>query len=108
MNSNLSKRERNRQRWLEHIQAWNQSGLAQKVFCAQHHLGLASFQRWRRIFMLEEQSTKSTQVTFLPVNVLEPSVSCLTLLFNDNLRVEIPAGFDSATLRQVVQALQVS
>ncbi len=108
MNTSLSKRERNRQRWLEHIQAWNQSGLTQKAFCAQHHLGLASFQRWRRVFMTEAQSTKASQMTFIPVNVIEPSVSCLTLLFNDNLRVEIPVGFDSATLRQVVQALQIA
>ena len=108
MSSSLSKREQNRQRWLEYIQAWNLSGLTQKVFCTQHHLGLASFQRWHRISMREEQSRKSAVATFLPVNVIEPSTSCLTLLLNNDLRVEIPAGFDSVTLKQVVQALQAS
>ena len=94
MKSSLSKREVNRQRWLERIQTWNQSDLSQKAFCAQYHLGLASFQRWRRIFMMEEKSKEYSPVTFLPVNLIEPSASNLTLLINDNFRIEITAGFD--------------
>ena len=47
MISSLSKREINRQRWLERIRAWEQSGLTQKAFCEQRHLGLASLQRNR-------------------------------------------------------------
>ena len=45
-------------------------------------------------------------VTFLPVNVVEPGTANLSVVINDSLRIEIPAGFDLATLRQVVQALQ--
>jgi len=56
MIASLSKREINLQRWLERIQAWEQSGLTQKVFCEQHQLGLASLQRRRRKFMTEEKS----------------------------------------------------
>lgn len=108
MNTNLSKREINRQRWLEHIDAWKQSGQTQKVYCEQHCLGQASFQRWYRICMLEEKSKASTPVTFVPVNVTEPSATSLSLLINDKLRLEISAGFDPTTLRQVVQALQAS
>ena len=48
MASSLPKRAINRQRWLERIRAWEESGLTQKAFCEQHHLGLASLQRWRR------------------------------------------------------------
>jgi len=108
MNSSLSKRAINRQRWLERVQAWEHSGLTQKAFCTKHHLGLASFQRWRRIFMTEETSNESPSVTFLPVNLVEPSTSNLTLRVNDQLRLEIPAGFDPHTLKQVIQVLQSS
>jgi hypothetical protein len=106
MNPSLSKRAINRQRWLERVQAWKQSGLSQKEFCEQHQLGLASFQRWRRIFMAKEPSKEAEPVTFLPVSVMEPSSSSLTLRVNDNLQIEIPPGFDPLTLKQVIQVLQ--
>lgn len=108
MNTSLSKRQINRQRWREHIDSWKQSGLTQKAYCEQHHLGLAAFQRWHRIFMTEEKPKISSTVTFVPVNVTKPNASMLSLQINDTLRLEIPAGFDPATLRQVVQALQIS
>jgi hypothetical protein len=107
MKSSLSKRAINRQRWLERITDWKQSGHSQKVFCEKHHLGLASFQRWRRIFMMAETSNESSSVTFLPVNVVEPSASSLAILINGNLRLEISTGFDPTTLKQVIQILQV-
>ena len=108
MNWSLSKRENNRQRWLKRIMDWQQSGLSQKAYCEQHHLGLASFQRWRHIFMTEEKSNESPSMTFLPVNVVESKASSLTVLINENLRLEIPAGFDPTTLKQVIQVLQAS
>ena len=108
MNLSLSKREINRQHWLERIEAWNQSGLTQRAFCQQHHLGLASFQRWRRKFRAEENSEESSAVTFLPVSVKIAHASRLTLLVNDHLRIGIPSGFDPSTLKQVIQVLQAS
>lgn len=108
MKSSISKRAINRQHWLENITDWKQSGHSQKVFCEQHHLGLASFQRWRRIFMTEEKSKDSSPVTFLPVSVMDSNTSSLTLRVNGNLRLEISAGFDPNTLKQVIQVLQTS
>ncbi len=108
MRSSLSKRAINRQRWLERIQTWEQSNLTQKAYCKQHHLGLASFQRWRRLFMTEERSKASSPVTFLPVSVMETRAPNLALRINDNLCLEISAGFDPTTLKEVIQILQAS
>jgi len=108
MSSSLSKRETNRQRWFGHIQGWKRSGLTQKAFCEQHQLGLASFQRWRRILMTEGKPEKSSAVTFLPVDVTTPRPPSLTLLVNDHLRIEIPVGFDPVMLKQVAQTIQAS
>ena len=106
MNPSLTKREANRQRWFDRIGTWKQSGLTQKAFCEQQQLGLGSFQRWRGIFMRGEEPEASSAVSFLPVNVTVDEASSLALLIDDNLRIEIPAGFDPVTLKQVVQALQ--
>jgi hypothetical protein len=108
MKPSLSKREINRQRWLERITDWQQCGHSQKAYCEQHHLGLASFQRWRRIFMTQEKSKDMPAVAFLPVNLVEPSAPSLTVQVNDNLRLEISAGFDPTTLKRVIQILQAS
>ena len=108
MEIGLTKREINRRRWLERVQSWQHSGLTQKAFCQQHGLGLASFHRWRAIAMREGKPADSSVVTFLPVNVVEPGAADLTVVINDSLRIEIPVGFDLATLRQVVQALQAA
>jgi len=108
MNSSLSKREANRQRWFDRIETWEQSGLTQKAFCEQQQLGLGSFQRWRGIFMRGEKPETSSAVSFLPVNVTVSKASSLALLIDDHLRIEIPAGFDPATLKQVIQALQTA
>ncbi len=108
MNWSLTKREINRQRWFERIQDWKHSGLTQKVFCEQHQLGLASFQRWRTIVMREGESEPSSAMTVLPLHITEPRASSLALLLGDDLRIEIPVGFDAATLKQLVQTLRTS
>jgi len=106
MNSSLSKREVNRQRWSERIQHWKRSGLTQKAFCERHQIGLASFQRWRGIFA-KEGKLKATPATFLPINIVQStSAPSLALCLGEDLCIEIPVGFDPVTLKQVVQALQ--
>lgn len=108
MTSSLSKRTANRQRWFDHIEAWQQSGLTQKAFCKQQQLRLGSFLRWRGICKRERESQRSTTMTFLPVNITVPEAASLALLLGDELRIEIPVGFDPATLTQVIQTLRAS
>jgi len=108
MTPSLNKRQVNRQRWFDRIERCKQSGLSQKAFCEEHQIGIASFRRWRAIF-INEGKPKASPVSLLPVNIL-PAVSdpSLALWFGEELRLEIPSGFDAATLQQVVQALQAS
>ena len=108
MDSSLSKSAINRQRWLERIRAWEESGLTQKAFCEQRHLGLASLQRWRRLFKSEENSSDPAPVALLPVRVKEKGPSHLTVVVSNDLRIEIPAGFDPHALRQIIEVLRAS
>jgi hypothetical protein len=104
----LSKREINRQRWRERISAWKDSSQSQKAFCEERHLRLASFQRWRRIFKAEDFEglpTATEAVRFVPVHVQRESP---TILLQEDLRIEVPAGFDPHVLQQVIQVLRAS
>lgn len=109
MKSRVSKQAINRQRWRERIEAWKASGQSQKTFCEDHHLGLASFQRWCRIFKAEAMvrvSSSTEPVHFLPVRIQAPAASPLTIRIQDDLHIEVPEGFSPKLLQQVVQALR--
>ena len=111
MNSILSKRAINRQRWRERLDAWKTSNQSQKAFCDGHHLGLASFQRWHRIFKAEDTegvTLHPAPVSFLPVKVRETVPSILTVLIHDDLRIEVPPGFSPDLLQQVIHVLRAS
>jgi hypothetical protein len=108
MGASVSKRQINRQRWRERIAAWQQSGQTQKVFCQHQRLALSSFQRWWRIFKSEEECDSPVPMAFLPVRVKETKRSQLTVVVNDNLRIEIPADFDPNALRQLIDVLRTS
>ncbi len=104
----LSKRQVNRQRWFDRIKSCKQSGLTQKAFCQRHQIGVASFRRWQAIFA-QEGKPKASPAILLPVSIL-PAVNgpSLALWFGEELRLEIPSGFDAVMLKQVVEALQAS
>ena len=111
MNRSLSKREINRQRWREHVNAWKISNQSRKVFCEAHHLGLASFQRWHKIFKAEEMEdlpAHPAPISFLPVRVSETVSSSLTILVRDDLRIQVPPGFNQDLLQQVIHVLRAS
>jgi len=108
MSSSLSKREVTRQRWSERVEHWKRSDLTQKEFCEQHQIGFASFQRWRGIFAKEGRQ-KATPTTFLPISII-PSTNApsLALCLGEDLRIEIPVGFDPVLLKQVVHTLRAA
>jgi len=112
MDPSLSKRDLNRQRWRERISTWKNSSQTQKAFCEDQHVGLASFQRWRRILKTEDSEDLVTArheiVRFLPVKVQEEKATNLTILIHDDLRIEVPTGFNPHLLQQVIQVLRAS
>ena len=109
MKPRVSTREANRWRWREWIDAWKQSDQSQQAFCAAHRLGFSSFKRWHRIFKAEGVSdapSAAEAVRFVPVRVRESTPSNLTIRIQDDLRVEVAAGFDPHLLRRVIEVLR--
>ena len=111
MQRSVSKRQSARQRWLEHINAWQDSDLTQKAFCQTHQLGYASFRRWRGIFKAEEaKAAKPSRdsVRFLPVKLQETIPTPLTIHLQEDLRIEVAADINPQLLQQVIEALRSS
>ena len=111
MNPSLSKREMVRQHWREQITAWRASCQSQREFCKDRQLGYASFRRWHQIFKSEDSKEAvacTGPVRFLAVKVQEQKGSNLAILIQDDLRIEVAAGFNPHLLQQVIQVLRAS
>src|SRR5436305_11536166 len=96
-------KERQWQRW---IAQWRTSGLSVRDFCARHGLATPHFYAWRR--RLQRRAVE--QGPFLPVQVVAatppPPASSLEVVLADGAVVRVPAGFDAATLRQLMAVLR--
>jgi hypothetical protein len=57
--------------WYTHIEAWEQSGKTQGVYCKEHHLSIGCFGYWRTQY-LEEQRRSQKLATNKTVSTLAP------------------------------------
>jgi transposase len=101
-----SRDESKEQQWRRWIAQWQTSGLSVAAFCARHGLAAPSFYAWRRTL----QRRDDPPAAFMPVQLRPDEVSTpprpLEVVLPDGRLVRIPAGFDAATLRQLLAALR--
>ena len=100
--------EQKRIYWKQHIGSWQQTGLTQAEYCRQHNLKHHQMVYWKKRF-----SNTETGVSFVPVKLedlldipAQPDCAPLSLVINDQFKIEICAGFDALLLRQVIVALR--
>lgn len=117
-----------RAQWREHVEAQAASGVSAAAYCRRHGLHARSFYRWRRIFAAGAQQGVDAQASigprepecgspdpvFAEVRLGAPTVSAWTacgpgdleVVVRGERRVRVGPGFDEATLRRVVTALE--
>jgi hypothetical protein len=100
--------EQKRSYWKQHIDSWQQTGLTQTEYCRQHNLKHHQLVYWKKRFLKTD-----TNVSFVPLkleDLLEipapPDQVALTLVINDQFKIEIRAGFDAQLLHQLIFALR--
>jgi hypothetical protein len=114
----MAQKRRSRAQWQEVVGGWPGSGLTQAQYCARLGISVASFHRWREVLRREPAVVGARQrvsaeepVRLLPVQfgeTVEPAKRdrVLTVVFGGGVRLEVPPGFDGATLARVVEVLQ--
>ena len=76
-----------RAQFLAMIQQWQQSGLSQKVFCADKKIAYHVFHYWYGVYKSEQKSTG----TFLPVSVTAPVArEQITLKGHSGIQLQVP------------------
>jgi hypothetical protein len=112
---------RKEQFWRRVLREWRRSELTIRDFCFERHVSEASFFAWRRIIMERDQETAGAQPSngtqqsaratqqpsFVPVHVLpSPGATTLEVVLGRGRVVRVPAGFDAATLRELLAILE--
>jgi hypothetical protein len=123
------KRDRGKEHFWRHVlRQWRRSGQGVRRYCAEHGLSEPSFYAWRRTIRQRDRRTqpRSQRVrrqtgepvadtaarrrpsaglpAFVPVTVVAPAPP-LEVVLRDGHAVRVPAGFDAASLRQLLAVL---
>ena len=100
--------EQKRTYWKQHIDSWQETGLSQTEYCRRHNLKHHQLVYWKKRFLKTE-----TEVSFVPLKLEDlldipprQDQASLTLVINNQFKVDIRAGFDVQLLRQLIFALR--
>jgi hypothetical protein len=90
--------------WLDHIEAWQSSGLTQSVYCRQHDLNTHTFAA--RLSEYRKHRAMSPPA-LIPVQVqsLAPPAERLVLHGSQGYRLELPSTVDAAWLAELLRCL---
>jgi hypothetical protein len=95
--------------WQEQIERQIHSKMSQAQYCEQHGLKLHQFSYWK---YKPKKKADDTDITFVSVPMASfrsPAATraALHLVTDAGHRIEVFPGFDPATLKQLIAALQV-
>ena len=95
------------ERHIEHIKAWQASGLTQGVYCQQHGLNVKTFSRWFRAYRLSKQPTTPLliPVEIKPAAAATHSAASLCLRLPKGQALELPVNISPRWLAELLQCL---
>jgi hypothetical protein len=98
-------------RWQAIIDEFRRSGLKQAEFCRQRDLSLQTFRKY--LYGSRPVATSNPVVEFLPVTSPttpiedpQPRTDLLVLILADGRRVAVAPGFDSQTLKRLIETIE--
>ena len=100
--------EQKRIYWEQQIEQWQQTGLTQAEYCRRNNLKHHQLVYWKKRFLKTD-----TDVSFVPLKFEDwldvsgrQKPASLTLVINNQFKIEIRAGFDPQLLRQLIFSLR--
>ena len=92
--------------WKEHIDRWQQDSMSQAAYCRQYELKQHQFTYWKK-----RLSQIDSAITFVPLQLAHRLPTAATkpgfnLYTPNGFRIEVAVGFDPATLKQLISAVQ--
>jgi hypothetical protein len=110
-----------RETWTKRVERWAESGLTAKEFAAEVGVNSATLMHWKYRLAAEARGAstlsaepKQDAVSFVEVQATAPDIEparktspppAFELVFASGATVRIPAGFDAATLRRLLDVM---
>jgi hypothetical protein len=109
-----------RDTWTKRVERWAESGLTAKEFAAEVGVNAPTLMQWKYRLAAEARrganrptDSKPEAVDFVEVAVAQPEVvaspnaapSALELVFANGATLRVPADFDAATLRRLLDVM---
>ncbi len=102
-----------RQFWLDILLGHASSGLSIEAWCRKCKVPTSQFYAKRKLLLGQEKAVTTSPLPMFAELVVQPDpalkmqpVGPNLLIHLDHARIEIPAGFDPATIRAVLQSLR--
>ena len=95
------------ERNIEHLKAWQESGLTQAVYCQQRGLNPKSFSRWFKTYPLPNQSAKPLlmPVEIKPAAANLPATESIWLRLPKGHTLELSGNISPRWLAELLQCL---
>ena len=95
------------ERHIEHIKAWQASGLTQRVYCQQQGLNVKTFSRWFRAYRLSKQPATLLliPVEIKPAAATTHATASLWLRLPKGQALELPVNISPRWLAELLQCL---
>ena len=97
--------EAKRKDWQRHIESCMRSEESQASYCVRHGLRTTQFTYWKKKL---SQLSSSSKFISLPLQLSRGKVSAgssLYLEYGGRFRIEVPKGFDTSTLEELLHTL---
>lgn len=94
--------------WREHVNCWASSGERIVGYCKAHHLCAKSVHYWKKVLAHRALplAAKGQAPVFAELRIASPPEAAIEIALGNGRRVQVRAGFDEATLAQVVAVLE--
>lgn len=96
--------------WLVYIQAWENSGKKQALYCQENDLSLTTFGYWRTCYLKKKkQVVPKKTTTFIPVKLAEvkPVVSeVIHASFTSGLQLRLPLSMPLEEMIRLLKSLE--
>ncbi len=99
----MSRKNSTRNYWHQHYQSFKELNITQREYCRQNNLGYWTFNKWKRLF---DQENNSTSLQQLPVTYHPVKTDKLEITLPNNVRISIPEDFSEKTLRQIISVMR--
>ena len=105
-----------REIWIQHIEAWQESGLSRQEYLKANQLSASQFSYYYRNHFLDKASAQkpSKPVDLVPVRVIEEQPvkqahdACMTLSTPNGYRIDLQSGFDADLLQQILRVVEAA